>query len=172
MKHIKKPVKGAVKTRRSAHRETTEMPAGGMAPYVQWRVVKWGECDPAGVTYTPRTLDWAIEAFEGWVRDAIGMSWIPLNFEKGLATPVVRAEVDFHKAMRPDLEFRTELRVEKLGKASLRLRIDGFDGAKACYFTVHLVTCLIDRKTWAATPFPPGYRKRITAYQKACDAAI
>ncbi len=38
----------------------------GALPFTVTRTVKRGDCDPAGIIYTPRVLDYAMEALEAW----------------------------------------------------------------------------------------------------------
>ena len=33
-------------------------------PFTVMRTVRWGDCDPAGIIYTPRVLDYAMEILE------------------------------------------------------------------------------------------------------------
>ncbi|MDH3966294.1 MAG: acyl-CoA thioesterase, partial [Rhodospirillales bacterium] len=59
------------------------------------RRVKWGDCDPAGIIYTPRVLDYAMETLEAWNREVLGVPWMKLNWEMSMGWPTVRAELDF-----------------------------------------------------------------------------
>ena len=56
--------------------------------FTQTRVIKWGECDPAGIVYTPRILDYAMETVEAWYRDVLGVPWVKLNAELHLGSPM------------------------------------------------------------------------------------
>jgi 4-hydroxybenzoyl-CoA thioesterase len=115
------------------------------------RIVSWGDCDPAGIIYTPRAFDFATEALEAFWRDVIGVNWMDLNWVRHMGAPTVRAECDFIKALKPDMAIEIEVRVLKLGSASL-----------TC------VACTIARPDFKATPIPPDMRARIEAYRAAC----
>ena len=51
------------------------------------RRVSWGDCDPAGIIYTPRVLDYAMETLEAWNREVLGIPWIKLNREMSMGMP-------------------------------------------------------------------------------------
>ncbi len=53
----------------------------GAYPFTVTRTVKWGDCDPAGIIYTPRVLDYAMEILEAWYREVVGVPWLVLNPE-------------------------------------------------------------------------------------------
>ncbi len=44
----------------------------GAYPFAVTRTVKWGDCDPAGIIYTPRVLDYAMEILEALVPRGLG----------------------------------------------------------------------------------------------------
>ncbi len=83
-------------------------------PFTFTRRVKWGDCDPAGIIYTPRVLDYAMEILEAWYREVVGVPWLALMRDKSLGVPTVRAELDFLGALAPDLDLVLDLRVEDL----------------------------------------------------------
>ena len=50
-------------------------------------MVRWGDCDPAGIIYTPKAIDYALETIENWLIEEIGVSWMDMrNKGKGLAS--------------------------------------------------------------------------------------
>ena len=50
-------------------------------------MVRWGDCDPAGIIYTPKAIDYALETIENWLIEEIGISWMDMrNKGKGLAS--------------------------------------------------------------------------------------
>lgn len=138
------------------------------APFRTSRRVLWGECDPAGVIYTPHALHYAVELLEDWVINVMGRSWAEMNLQHDTGMPTVRAEIDFVNALRVDQEIVVELHVERIGRASLTTRIAGHDGAEHTYFYVTIVSCLIETAAFKAKEFPADIRARIEAYQVAC----
>jgi 4-hydroxybenzoyl-CoA thioesterase len=132
------------------------------------RTVKWGDCDPAGIIYTPRVLDYAMETLEAWNREVLGIPWIKLNREMSLGMPTVRAELDFMGAPAPDEEIVTELRVERVGRSSITFLITGENGDGRELFRVTVTSCVISRPAFKSTPIPAAILERIHDYRKAC----
>ncbi len=137
-------------------------------PFSVKRTVKWGDCDPAGIIYTPRVFDYLVESLEAWFREVVGVSWMELNWEMNMGMPMVRVECDFVRAPRPDQEIEVEVRVRKLGAASVTYALTGHDGAGQHYFRATLVGCFIARPDFKPTRVPDEFRARIAAYQAAC----
>ena len=137
-------------------------------PFRDSRRVLWGECDPAGVIYTPHALHYAVELLEAWVINVIGRSWAEMNLKHDTGMPTVRAEIDFVNVLRVDQDIVVELHVERIGAASLTTRIAGHDGAEHTFFYATIVSCLIETSAFKAKKFPDDVRARIEAYQAAC----
>jgi 4-hydroxybenzoyl-CoA thioesterase len=148
--------------------QTHEMKLSTARPFKVARTVKWGDCDPAGIIYTPRVLDFAMETLEAWYRDVLGIAWLRLNQELHMGAPTVRVEIDFLGAPAPDHEVITLLRVKKLGRASVTYELTGSDGDGKDYYRVVLVACFITRPAFKAAAIPEPFRDRILAYQKEC----
>jgi len=140
-------------------------------PYNVRDVVKWGDCDPAGIIYTPRVLDFAMQALEAWNRDVLGVSWLRLNREHGMGAPTVRAEIDFLAAPAPDQALVTEVRVRKVGRSSITYELTGRSDEGLVYYRAILVACFIERPAFKAAPIPEPFRSRALAYQKDCGDA-
>ena len=136
-------------------------------PFSIKRMVRWGDCDPAGIIYSPRVFDYAIEAVEAWNREVLGVSWTKLIGEMGMGAPMVRAECDYLHPPKPDQELEIDVRIERLGRSSLTYLVRGFDGNRD-YFRVQLVSCFVARPEFKSTEIPPPLRQRIAASRDAC----
>jgi 4-hydroxybenzoyl-CoA thioesterase len=138
-------------------------------PFTVTRTVTWGDCDPAGIIYTPRVLDYAMEILEAWYREVLGVPWLSLNREMSMGAPTVRAELDFLDAPCPDQDLVLHLLVEDLGRSSITFLVSGRDRAGKALFRAKLVSCFISRPAFKSIAIPQEFRDRIHAYQKACD---
>jgi len=132
------------------------------------QTVSWGHCDPAGIIYTPRVLDYAMETLETWNREILGVPWFKLNRELSLGFPTVKAELDFVKPPAVDDVVTLKLDVLAVGRSSLTTLVTGQDGAGEDYFRVRIVSCLISVPEYTSTEIIPEFRQRILAYQAAC----
>ena len=133
------------------------------------RRVKWGDCDPAGIIYTPRVLDYAMEILEAWYREVVGVPWLALMRDKSMGVPTVRAELDFLGAPAPDLDLVLDLLVEDLGRSSITLLVNGRDKAGKAYFRAKLVSCFISQPAFKPVAIPPEIRDRIQTYRTDCE---
>jgi len=135
-------------------------------PLCLTQVVSWGHCDPAGIIYTPRVLDYAIETLETWNRDILGVTWFKLNREMSLGFPTVRSELDFLKPPKVDDMVTLKLDVIDVGRSSLTTLVTGQDSQGRDFFRVKLVSCLISVPEYAPQEIPAEFRRRILAYQE------
>ncbi len=143
-----------------------------MRPLVVRQTVSWGHCDPAGIIYTPRVLDYAIETLEAWNREFLGVSWIRLNKEMSLGFPTVRSELDFFRPPAVDHVIDLGLEVLEVGRSSLTTLITGRDNGGVDYFRVKLVSCLISVPDYTPQEIPDDFRNKIHAYQSACQETL
>ena len=132
------------------------------------QTVSWGHCDPAGIIYTPRVLDYAMETLETWNREVLDVPWIKLNRERSMGFPTVRAELDFVNPPAVDDVVHLELAIIKVGRSSLTTMVTGHDGGATIYFRVTLVSCLVSVPEYKSIELIPEFRQRILAYEDAC----
>ena len=101
-------------------------------------MVRWGDCDPAGIIYTPKTIDYALETIENWLIEEIGISWMDMkNKGKGLAS--VKFDCEYHAPMKAETFINVSLNVKNLGESSIDLFIEGVDAhLNLKYFNVNL----------------------------------
>ena len=112
-------------------------------PFIQSRIVRWGDCDPAGIIYTPRILDYAIETVEACLREVMGASWNVMREQHNIGGPTVHFECDIRKPLAPDMAVDLVLTLEKLGRSSMTSRIVCVDAEGVEYFRVLLVNCFV-----------------------------
>ena len=133
-------------------------------PFIQSRIVRWGDCDPAGIIYTPRILDYAIEMVETCLREVMGASWNVMREQHNIGGPTVHFECDIRKPLAPDMAVDLVLTLEKLGRSSMTSRIVCVDAEGVEYFRVLLVNCFVtgDSPTdIRALPISETWRERL-----------
>ena len=133
-------------------------------PFIQSRIVRWGDCDPAGIIYTPRILDYAIETVETCLREVMGASWNVMREQHNIGGPTVHFECDIRKPLAPDMAVDLVLTLEKLGRSSMTSRIVCVDAEGVEYFWVLLVNCFVtgDSPTdIRALPISETWRERL-----------
>lgn len=141
------------------------------APYRARRVVAWGDCDPAGILYTPRAIEHAIEALAAWYRDVLDASWASLPARHGIGSPMVRVECDYLARLPADQPVELAVEVERIGATSVTYRIVCSDGSGRDFYAVRAVACCLGLPERRPRPIPDALRRRIEAYASACAAA-
>lgn len=137
-------------------------------PFVLRRRVNWGDGDAARIVYTGRFVDFALEAADCWWEAVLGVNWYQLNVEHDRGTPLVAMRFDFERPLRPGDRVDLAVTVEKLGRSSLALRVDGAKvGGEHCFSGV-LTEALTVPSRMKATAFPDDYRRRIEGYAREC----
>ena len=124
--------------------------------------IRWGECDPAGIVYSPNILGYALQAVEVWYESTVGESWTSVMDARGLLTPWVHVDLDFRQPMRPGDRITVDLRLVELGNASLEFRATGLDGEGRELFQARLVSCFVDKATGRPTRIPDDLRGRMS----------
>jgi 4-hydroxybenzoyl-CoA thioesterase len=137
-----------------------------MPLYTRTHRVAWGDCDPAGILYTPRVFDYCNETLEGWYRDILGSAWMQM-IASGTGSPMVHVECDFIRPMAPDLELTVAVRIERLGASSITFLMDGDGPDGAAHFRAKYVVCITDFTAAKAMAIPAALRERAEAYEQA-----
>ncbi len=138
-------------------------------PYTTRRRILWGDSDPAGVVYTPRVFHYAIETIEEWLIDVLGHNWMVLQDNFKLDTPTVKMGCDFFYPLRTGDYVDITVHVKKLGGASINYVIDGFNEDKRHCFQVDQTSCFVDSIKFEPIRVIDEFRKKIEAYQAACE---
>lgn len=141
-------------------------------PLVIRRVVRWGECDPAGIVYTPRFLDYVVSAYEGFVSLMLDA---PLHGAKavlGVDFPARAVSLDFRSPLALEQSFDMLLRVGDLRRRSYDLHVRASrvlpgGGPGPLAFLARLTPVTVDPATRAAVALPVALRAAIAAYAAA-----
>lgn len=141
----------------------------GRVPFVYRRRMHWGDGDAARIGYTGRFVEYGIEAAECWWEAVLGTGWLQLHEERNLGAPAVSLGFDFRHPVRPGQFMDIEVRVERLGRASLALAIAGrlTDGTDC--FSGRFVSSLVVPGEMRSTPYPADMRARIERHVRDCD---
>jgi 4-hydroxybenzoyl-CoA thioesterase len=141
----------------------TQASSPGM-PFVTETLVRFGDCDPAGIVFYPRYFEMINNVVEDWCANGLHMSLRELIMERGLGLPTVHIETDFVAPSKLGDVLRAELLVEKLGGASINLaiRLSAQDGGERV--RTRLVLVLMDGKKMCAIPIPDSLRAGIARY--------
>jgi 4-hydroxybenzoyl-CoA thioesterase len=128
-------------------------------------LVRFADCDPAGIVFYPRYLEMFNGLVEDWFRTELHSSFTEIVTNRGWGLPTVHLEVDFVAPSRFDEMLFATLTVRSLGTSSMGLDIvlRGPDDLHRVRGKVVLV--FIDRAAHQAIPWPNDLRARILAFQ-------
>lgn len=146
--------------------------SGQPIPYTVRRVVKWGECDPAGIVYTPRFLDWVLEAAESFFAEIIGVDWFQLKTTHGLGSPSVSTTLEFRKPITHGEPFTIEVLVRRVSRSTITYAMRGRNAAAELCFRAELVSCIVDAQKVKSVTIPDAIRQPILNYQTATAALL
>ncbi len=106
-------------------------------------VVHWGDCDPAGVVYTPRVFDYFMRALEAWYVAYLGYNFFEMREERDTGNPTVRTECSYLTVLRAGQKFDLHLRIEDVGAASVKFIGDAMGADGTHYFRIRHTSCAI-----------------------------
>lgn len=136
-------------------------------PLTLARTVGFGDCDPAGVVFTPNYGRFVFDAVEVWLRRTIGVNIHDQLRDDEVGTPVRSISTQLMYPLRPADRFLTRVWVKDIGRASFTLLATGengrgrrcFEGEMTCVSTIRLKRAVID--------LPDHYRQAMEAYRAA-----
>src|SRR5947209_4695259 len=70
-------------------------PRSPSAPFQTEVVVRFGDCDPAGIVFYPRYLEFFNNIVEDWCREGLKFSFDEIVIKRGWGLPTVHLDVDF-----------------------------------------------------------------------------
>lgn len=138
-----------------------------LEPIIVRRTVRWGECDPAGIVYTPRFLDYCIEVYEAFLSLMLGG---PLHSAKqplGIDFPCRGAELDFRSPLPLDARFDMELRVAPPRSRTFDLHITGRrldPEGPLIAFLARVSPIIVDVRERTAVSLPDPLRRAVEDY--------
>jgi 4-hydroxybenzoyl-CoA thioesterase len=128
-------------------------------------LVRFGDCDAAGIVFYPRYFDMFNSLVEDWCREELDFSFSEIVTRRGWGLPTVHLEVDFLAPSVFGDVLNATLSVTALGKTSINLNIvlQGPNSIDRVRGKVTLV--LIDRNPHRAIALPEEIRLKIVKFQ-------
>ena len=125
------------------------------------RLIRFSDCDPAGIVFYPQYFVMFNGLVEDWFGDALAIGYDGLVRERRIGLPTVRLEVDFSAVSRMGDVVVLALAVERLGTRSLTLalRCESREGQLRMAARQVLVTTSLD--THRAVDIPADIRAAV-----------
>ena len=131
------------------------------AEFRRERLIRFSDCDPAGIVFYPQYFVMFNGLVEDWVNEELGIGYAKLIAEQRIGLPTVRLEADFRAVSRLGDRVILGLTVERLGTRSLTLDLHCFDhqGETRMRMQQVLVTTSLD--SHRAVEIPAALREAI-----------
>ena len=100
-----------------------------MPEFLRPRMIRFSDCDPAGIVFYPQYFVMLNGLVEDWVSEGLGIDYHAFISERRIGLPTVRLEADFRAVSRMGDRVVLGLAVERLGSRSMTLALRCFDAA-------------------------------------------
>jgi 4-hydroxybenzoyl-CoA thioesterase len=129
------------------------------------RVVRFGDCDPAGIVFYPRYFEMVNAVVEEWWTH-IGMPWTEMIERRRIGTPVSHVETMFLRPSRIGDRLQFRLSLETLGRSSVRFRcrVLGPDGEERIRIRQRMVC--VSLETNLPIAWPAQFRALLTNWER------
>jgi 4-hydroxybenzoyl-CoA thioesterase len=131
--------------------------------------VDFGDADLAGILYFPRLFHLCHVVMEGFVAEALGITYAVLLKERNLGFPTVRTEADYRSPMPYGHDLRLDMTVRRLGRSSLdfrwRVRLADGEGDERAEVKSTVVCVAMD--SFLGVPIPEDIREAFLPFLEA-----
>ena len=136
------------------------MSEAAAAAFRRARLIRFSDCDPAGIVFYPQYFVMFNGLVEDWV-DAMGIGYRRLIAEQRIGLPTVRLEADFRAVSRFGDSVTLALEVERLGTRSLTLALQCVGAGEELRMQMRQVLVTTSLETHRAIDVPAALREAI-----------
>lgn len=135
-------------------------------PFPDWsykHIFRHGECDPAGIVYTPQFFNVFNRAIEAWFGDCLKLSYYDFLGPRRIGLGYVNAHAEFFSPIKMGQEVEYFVRVTRIGGKSYALELNAMLGdteALRGLFT----TVTTDLETHRPIDIPSDLRSALNQY--------
>ncbi len=141
-------------------------------PVVVRRRVRWGECDPAGVVYTPRFADYAVSAYEHFFSSLLGDPPQARMAEMGLGLPMKGMSFEFRRSLRSEQDFDMVVAVAEIRTRTFDLWVEGQLPTSESLFLIGLSPICVDAATRSSIAIPDELKHLLEDYRRDFPLAV
>ena len=136
------------------------------SPVTVRRRVRWGECDPAQVVYTPRFSDYLAAAYSWFTRVLLSDKLIAEDGTR-LVTPMKALSLEFHHVLRPDELFDMAVYVEAVRDRTFDILVVAQSLSREPRFTGWMTPILVNSH-FRSVDLPNPVTQTLLAYRQSC----
>ena len=94
-----------------------------MSSFERERVIRFSDCDPAGIVFYPQYFVMFNGLVEDWFNEELEVGYRKLLIERKVGLPTVRLEADFRAVSQMGDRVKLSLSIERLGVRSLTFNL-------------------------------------------------
>ena len=128
-------------------------------PFITTRTILFGDCDPAGIVYTPRIAYFVIEAIHEFLSDRLGGEGLRKVFAMGILPPARALSIEFLSSMTWDEVISIEVGSEAPGTTSFGFAVEGRQTSGEVTFRASMTQVCIDPESKQPTALPKALRQ-------------
>jgi 4-hydroxybenzoyl-CoA thioesterase len=128
-------------------------------------LVRFSHCDPAGIIFYPHYFVMFNGLIEDWFNHALTIDYANFITTRRLGLPMVNIACDFIKPSKIGEIITLTLKIERIGKSSLKLNVNAMykDEVRS---SAHLTVCVNSLETGRAVPIPDDLRRRLEDFSE------
>lgn len=138
-------------------------------PVVVRRRVKFGECDPAGVVYTPVFSEYTLSTYQWFLQAMLGGPMFARMEQIGFDSPIKALTFEFRNMLVTEQVFEMSCRVTDIRTRTFDVEITGRSTTKKPHdiYVAKITPIMVSRNDRRSIEIPSELRKRIEAYRAA-----
>ncbi|MBP9952804.1 MAG: acyl-CoA thioesterase [Cypionkella sp.] len=129
--------------------------------YTRLIQIEFNHCDPAGIVFYPRYFEMTNSVVENFFADVVGRSFAQMLAAGGAGVPTVSLAAEFLAPSRLGDKVLFSLLIEKVGRSSLGLVIEGRMGEE---LRMRAKITLVWVQGMVPKPWPEAMRARLVGY--------
>lgn len=135
----------------------------GPEHFVEKRTILFGECDPAGILYTPRICEYIVEGALRFLSDSLGEPFERYMFAKDLTLPARNLSVDFLRPLTWDDEIEIRAGLLEMRTHAYTVQVNALNDSGDTAFSGRVTQVCVGHKSKKIEPIPEKFREALLA---------
>ena len=128
------------------------------------RRVRFGDCDPGGVIYTPNISFYIVESVRAFMDELLETPMEKAILDMGILPPAKAFSVEFISFLKWDDQIDILVRIKNIGTSSFTFSIVGYRDDEPTFSSEFTQVC-VNPETKRPTPIPDVLRAKLTKYK-------
>lgn len=143
-------------------------------PVIVRRRVKFGECDPAGVVYTPVFSEFSLSAYHWFVSALLGGPMFQEMKRVGFDSPIKALTFEFRNMLEVEQVFDMTCLVTDIRNRTFDVEITGRSTTETPHdiFIARLTPIMVSRIERRSIEIPSELRERLESYRVQTEGAL